>query len=30
MTRDPGGTATTTDFTDAICRELERGELARA
>ena len=30
MTRDLGGTATTTEFTDAICRELERGELARA
>jgi isocitrate dehydrogenase (NAD+) len=23
-TRDLGGTATTTEFTDAICRELEK------
>jgi isocitrate dehydrogenase (NAD+) len=30
MTRDLGGTATTTEFTDAICRELERGEQTRA
>jgi isocitrate dehydrogenase (NAD+) len=30
MTRDLGGTATTTEFTDAICREIERGEQARA
>lgn len=30
LTRDLGGTATTTEFTDAICREIESGEQTSA